>query len=325
MQVDTKTIKAITFGAESITEEDGFLIPSRFTAEELSLYEAYKDADLNRKARGSSHIRFSFVTDSRFLALTCKMASGSSRTYAYFDLYEGGVMRAHLGTEAFESEEMTFSFSLSPGRKHVELYFPWSVQVKIAGLTVDDNAEITPRSRRGQIIFYGDSITQGYDAKFPSLSYANKIARLLHMDSINKAVGGEVFFPELLGGAVPHTPDIVFAAYGTNDWNNSPYDAFLTNCKVFFAKLTTLYPKSKIYVITPLWRGDAAKEVPMAIAHTEVDGIIEEICRAYTNITVICGRELVPHSTHFLADARLHPNELGFLLYATGLYKKITH
>ena len=48
------------------------------------------------------------------------------------------------------------------------------------------------------MLCYGDSISQGYDAVFPSLSYTNQLARHFDAYSVNQCIGGERFVPELL-------------------------------------------------------------------------------------------------------------------------------
>ena len=56
---------------------------------------------------------------------------------------------------------------------------------------------------------------------------------------------------------------------------------------------------------------------------TAVDEIIREACADLDNVTVIRGWEFTPALTGFYADLTLHPNDLGFGLYAMNLYKEI--
>lgn len=321
MKVDYATINKITYGVESIAEESGWFVFSRFTKDEEDVYKKNKASSLSIKTQATANVRFSFITDSKMIKFNYKMTEGTSRNYAHFDLYENGVLVYHEGTDSFNEDIMTFEFQLSKGKKHIELYFPWSVCVKITDFELDEGAYIEAVSRKGKMVCYGDSITQGYDAQFPSLSYSNQIARLLDMDSINKAIGGEIYFPQLLECATNSDADIVTVAYGTNDWRMCDYDTFVSNCKEFISKLLKLYTNSRIYVITPLWRKDGGEEVPMGIANSELDGIIRKICSEYTNVTVINGGELTPHDESFFWDNNLHPNDLGFSLYACNLYK----
>lgn len=59
-------------------------------------------------------------------------------------------------------------------------------------------AVIFLRYSRSDISSYGDSITQGYDALFPSYSYINRFSMYLDAFIYNKAIGGDIFRPALI-------------------------------------------------------------------------------------------------------------------------------
>ena len=64
--------------------------------------------------------------------------------------------------------------------KTVTVHLPWSMRVQIAEVSVDDGAFVEAVKGNGKkILFYGDSITQGYDAMRPSNRYAGKVAEML--------------------------------------------------------------------------------------------------------------------------------------------------
>ncbi len=77
---------------------------------------------------------------------------------------------------------------------------------------------------------------------------------ILMRNYINKGVGGEVFFPELIMGKDEYNPDCVIVAYGTNDWKRRNKEQFTKNCNEFFNKLVNKYSRAKIFAITPIWR-----------------------------------------------------------------------
>lgn len=323
MILNYEEISKITYGVENITEENGYFKFFRFSEKELEVYKANKNAPTFEKTRASANVRFSFITDSQKIGFKCKLISGSSREFAYFDLYENGVLKNHIGVEKICDEEIIIDFALSEGKKHIEIYFPWSVEALIRDFELDDNSYVESVSRKGKMLCYGDSITQGYDALFPSFSYANQLSKLLDLDSINKGIGGEVFFPQLIDSAKDEDYDIVTVAYGTNDWAKSSYEVFVSNCKNFFEKLTKKYKSAKIFVITPTWRKDSDIACETGIEHEKIDRIISEICKEYSSLKVIKGRELIPHHLDFYGDRRIHPNDLGDTIYASGIYNKM--
>lgn len=319
MKLDYKTLKGITFGAEEVKENENGFSFLRFTGKEIEVYRG-ENGNINVNALSAANVRLSFITDTEKIKIQCILSEGSARSYGYFDIYTDGILTNHFGTDNFNDEKFNFDASLEKGRKHIEIYFPWSLCVKEFAIEIDDDAYIMPIARQGKIICYGDSITQGFDAEFPSLSYSNQIARMFDMDSINKAIGGAAFEPELLGDKKNADADVVTVAYGTNDWTRYDYDEFQHKCKSFMERLTKIYKKAKIYVITPIWRGDSDMETKMGIPHENVGLVIEDICKAYSSITVINGRQLTPHEPSFYWDTRLHPNDMGFLLYSNNLY-----
>ena len=69
-----------------------------------------------------------------------------------------------------------------------------------------------------RILCFGDSISQGYDALYPSNQYTPQLAKLLDAEEYNKAIGGEIFRPELALARDDFEPEYITVAYGTNDW-----------------------------------------------------------------------------------------------------------
>ena len=172
------------------------------------------------------------------------------------------------------------------------------------------------------MIMFGDSITQGYDAVYPSLTYASIVARELDADAINKGIGGETFFPELASLADPVKPEIVTVAYGTNDWNVCTREHFDKSCREFYENVCRTYPNSKIFAITPTWRADYDRETKFGAPHAELDGIIRGLISDLP-VSILSGYSLLPRVRSFFADEYLHPNDLGFSVYARELLKQI--
>ena len=69
------------------------------------------------------------------------------------------------------------------------------------------------------LVFIGDSITQGMDARGPASAYAVQLARVLDVELLNQGVGGHIFDLDALDDELPYHPDIITIAYGTNDWS----------------------------------------------------------------------------------------------------------
>lgn len=321
MVLNLEQIQSIARGVVRVGESDGWIRFYRFTEEQENYYTY--NADFLKKSFATSGVRLAFYTDSQSLTFDFQLASGSSRPYGWFDLYENGAMVRHFGSENADISLGHVSLNLSAGEKLVELYFPWSRRTELGNVTLDDGATLTPAYRKRKVLSFGDSITQGYDAIYPSQSYVCRLARMLDADVIDKGIGGDIFCPDLVKTADPVAPDIVTVAYGTNDWGGRTLEEYRENCRLFYTRLSALYPEAKIFAVTPIWRGDAERATPFGAPAWETHNVIAECVEGLSNVTLIRGWNFVPHLKAFFADFSLHPNDAGFAVYAEGLYCEI--
>lgn len=322
MKLKLNDIIAITKGVSKVTEENGFFRFFRFTDTQSEAYLKLGRVDFNRKTFASAGVRLAMATDTRKLTFEYRFYSGSSRNVAFFDVYVDGVLKNHFGCEGDEVGGGMADISLPEGTKTVEVYFPWAKRTDIRNVEIDDGATIVPVNRHHKMISFGDSITHGYDALYPSLSYASQISYLLDADALNKGIGGDIFCPDIVEKE-DIEPDFITVAYGSNDWSGQLYESFKVKCREFYKKLSETYPKARIFAISPIWRKDYMKKTKFGFPAYEVDAKIREFCKDLPNVTVINGWNLTPHSKVFYADLSLHPNDLGFCIYARNLYTEI--
>lgn len=316
-------LPSIVCGAEYITEKDGVFSFFRFTSEQAHMYREHRSQEFFLKTNATADVRIAFRTDSRHIGFDYHFGYGSSRKFGWFDVYIDGALTDHIGSDSIIHINGRADIALPVGLKSVEICFPWSKAASISGFELDDGAVVYPLKRRLSMISYGDSITHGYDAQYPSLSYSSKLSRLLDADNVNKAIGGDTFFPELLEADEPLKPDIVTAAYGTNDWNISSYESLSENCGRFYRTLSAKYSSAKIFAIAPIWRADLDKETRFGAPFETVAVIIRNACASLGNITVVDGFRMIPHRAEFLSDGYLHPNDLGFTQYTENLCTEI--
>lgn len=317
-------ICALTHGAVRVVNQEGCVCFHRFTEEQQETYRKASPDDFYPKTFATSGIRLCFVTGSSFVRMNYRMKKASSRKFGWFDVYENRVLIAHFGVEIDGEVSGSYEITLSSGEKNVEIYFPWSAVAELRSLEVEDGAFVRPIKKERLMLSFGDSITQGYDAIYPSLSYISRLSDKLNASCVNKGIGGEKFFPELLDSAEDLQPDLITVAYGTNDWSRRDRQTYEDNCRRFYAKLTQRYPATRIFAITPIWRADDHKGTPFGAPLCEAVKLIESICSEFPNITVIHGGGFTPKLTEFYSDARLHPNDLGFGFYAENLYQALS-
>lgn len=330
MKLDLTQINSVAQGAADVVGEDGVIRFSRFGAAERELYLKHR---FYNKTFTTSGVKLEFTTDGDSFNVSAVFTNPTSRNYFAFEVFANG-RRAGVLKNFEDGEnggythdecalgELTGRFPLGSGDKKVTVYFPWSVECQLRSAEVENATYITPVKRAKKLLAYGDSITHGYDARYPSDTYIERIARELDAEVFNKGIGGEVFFPELAQIKAPFTPDLITVAYGTNDWSTKEQPEFCENCKRFYSALAENYPDTPVYAVTPIWRIDCEGSTRFG-KFPEVEEQIRGICAPYGNITVVTGFDLVPHDVYFYADRKVHPNDEGFARYAENLLKYI--
>ena len=315
MELTLETLKSITTGTVAILLEEDFVRFNRFSqAPEVYFPD---DASFQAKVTATSSVKLEFITDARQISFQYLATHASSRRLFFFDLYVNGALVTTHG-QADSDVRITgeFSFDLPRGKKHITLYFPNLCAMRVKNFTLADATFLRPAPRRYKLLAFGDSITQGYDAARPSLSYANQMALHLDADIINKGIGGDIFHPELIDD-FDLKPDIVTVAYGANDWSHGDRESLLRNAETFLTKVRSAYPDARIFVITPIWRRDSAR-ITACGKFEEVGPAIHSVCEKISGLCVIDGFTLAAHSAELLSD-HVHPNDLGHILYGTSL------
>ena len=321
MKLSFEQLSSIARGVDRVEKVEGGVQLFRMTAAQKDYYLGYNNIEKANKTDSTACVRLAFYTNSQSVRFSAIFTEGSSRAYAYFDIYENGAMIAHGGEE--KENETTVQTKLLDGESLVEIYFPWSKGVVLTSFELDDGATLKPYIRSKKLVAYGDSITHGYDAIYPSLSYINRLGNLLDADVHNRAIGGDVFSPELARRDNIEKADFVTVAYGTNDWSMCTLEKFEANARGFFEVIHQRFPDARVFVIAPIWRGDAERETAMQRPILDVYKLFCEYTKDYANFTVVDGWNLIPHLSEFFSDKILHPNDQGFSLYAENLYKEI--
>ncbi len=327
--IDFDTIISLAKGTEYSKVENGKIFFSRFSKTERNSLTYGKNISLT-----SAGIRLEFETDSKnlFIKTSIKDTDSHGRNFYSFDIYCNGKILGQIKNfnkepiypyKKYNLFERHKSFILPDGLKKITIYFPWSVQGAVKEIKTDDNAVLKPVIKKRKLIFFGDSITEGYDSLFPSLSYSSQISDLLNAEGINKGIGGSCFMPELVSNGKIRA-DFIIVAYGTNDWKASDFNSFCKRCDEFFKNLSLKFPDTKIFAVSPIWRGDLYIDNKKTEKFFEIPDYIEKTVFQYKNMIFINGFDFIPAKEIYFRDKYLHPNDKGFDLYKKALIKNIT-
>lgn len=331
MNLTTEQLRAVACGVVSVAEEQDGVHLYRFSQEQMELYKKEK-ADLYVKTLSTAGVRLRFRTDSEKLFLQIRVTpQPGSRRFFGIDVLKNGKcidtienysetdLSGDYTTIQVPAGDFSKNVYLGKGEKEICIYMPWGMNTVIKAFALDDGASVIPVKPAKKMLCFGDSISQGYDALCPSNRYTSQLADMLDAEEYNKAIGAEVFFPALAASKEDFVPDYITVAYGTNDFSKSAYDVFLKDCAEFYQTLSRLYPESRIFAITPIWRKDHEKKTDFHFFRVKEK--IEEVASQLSNVTVIDGFDLVPHDERYYSDLRLHPNDNGFKKYFKNIAK----
>ena len=336
MTLTFEQIKEITQGAQRIENQDDGIHFYRFSEKEQNVYEG---TDFYRKTFSTAGIRFEFTTDSKTLGIKTEAKKSVTRNFFAIDVYANGkfvdclrnspadeLLGTMYALNEFEWEGIEFEkkFELGDGEKKVTVFLPWSFSLSLKELTLDDNSSLSPIKREKNMLVIGDSITHGYDALYPSHSYASILTTKLNVCEYNKAIGGEIFNPLLAQSLEILDYHYISVAYGTNDWSSCTPEKARENCEGFFKALCTKFENSKIFVISPIWRNSyLSNEKPFG-SFFDMEKMIFEVAGKYKNTTCIKGLDMIDKDICYLSDFSVHPNDNGFRQYGERLYNEIS-
>ena len=337
MKLSFEQIKSVTTGAVDVTEENGYVNFYRMSAAQLAVYAPENKKNIyipHLKARATAGVCLKFATNSASLKISGTTIHAGRGFYSIEVIVNGapiGVIDNFSDKEVpeffaamvYPDGDFEKTFNLGDGEKNVVIRLPFCCITKIADIELDDGSFVTPLKAKRTVLFFGDSITQGYDVLRNYNRYTSLLAESLGADEYSKAVGGEFFCPELPLMKEDFTPDYIFVAYGTNDFTNIPEEKFQENCQLFYENIAKTYPNSKIFALSPILRRDvydSGKEDYFF----RIEKFIEACANKYKNVQYIKCFDFVPNDEKLFSDGRLHPNDEGFKLYAKALIKSIS-
>ena len=321
MELTLSQLRSITLGALDISQEGDAFFFHRMSQQQADAFTR-QSPELGPRASAPSGIRLDFFTDATEVAMRYRLGPHiSDRAYFGMDALVNGTLTAHEGALSYtDGQEGTLHVHLDGKENHVQIFLSAVTPISVLSVTVTDGAFLRPYKPRRRILMYGDSITQGYDAYYPSACYANRLAMYYDAEIINQAIGGACFDAATLAHAGDGF-DFITVAYGTNDWRKREGAVIEPYADGFMDRLKELYPDTPVFVILPLWRSD--------FLDTYRAGDFR-VCRALIGrlaakhgFHVIDDFDMVPHDKRYFWDARLHPNEYGFFLYAQRLSELI--
>ena len=313
MKLSNNDLLNYLFGCVCFEEKDGYIFPKRFTEKQAKV--AF-DRGFNPKQNATSSMFIEFITDANEIKFDYFVCPGSSKDCFNIDVLVDGINTFNYHHET-NSEKGTLVIPLEKTGR-VSIYLPNLDGIGIKNFEVFGNIESF--KRKNKFLALGDSITQGYVTKHPYLTYVNMLAYNLDAVVLNQGIGGDVFYDGNLDEDLEFIPDFITVAYGTNDWSKSKN--VKENADAYFKKLREIYPQIPVFALLPIFRGGIIGDIRNGFSLEDIRKQITD-CATKHNVTVINCKDFVPHHEDYYWDKTLHPNELGFIFYAKGVYEAI--
>ena len=331
MNLDAQQMFDLAQGAEYFEEQNGAVFFSRFTKEEIALYR--QRPDFLPRAVATAGIQMEFVTDADalLLAVTEPVGETYNSIYAY-DILVNGVLIDQLTNLKSDPENGHYTefidpnagyekhFPLGKGKKQVRIVFPWSMNLGIRRFELQGANYAHPVPKQTNLLIYGDSITQGSTSLYPSQTYTTLLGTWLNAKSCNKAVGSEMYYPELAQVKLDWKPDVITVAYGINDWYYLSQQEFADRCRCFWAALCQNYPHAKKFALTPIYYLAITQcgERPFGPLE-DMAKLVRQITAEFSDITVIDCMDFVSRDSADFGDLYVHPNHIGFKKFFQNL------
>ncbi len=302
-------IKELTFGAVNIEEQADGLHFYKCTKKQIDVWNK-KWKVLGERAAGSTGITIDFETDADTVIFDVKGAK-----------FEVLLNRVLFGQYLFEDHEFhKIELKLSGEKTRVTLVLPSHDDGGvIRGMDAENASFLVPHQFDCKMLFLGDSITQGWNAKYNCLSYAYQVADHLNAERVINGIGGAYYLAESFD-KIDFDPDIVIVAYGVNDYlHYKDLPTFESNLVGFLEQVKENYGEKKVFVTLPI---HIFRDVvnPMG----DYDFLRNVIQKTALNFgfRVLDGYRFVPYFEDFYADD-LHPNDLGFSVYARKMIEAL--
>ena len=317
IRLSNEKLRELVVGCVSVEEEDGLLRFYKYTPEQVEGFGPWEHQ--NKTCGSTTGVRFDFYTNSKRIAF-------SPSKPGKYEFWVDGVLHKFLmvGDEESGAEiepggrfetELADAFGRKKEEYRITIYLPSHCVGQIAYISLDDGAYARRYEYSRKFLIIGDSITQGYDSKYDSLSYAHRISRFFDAESIIQGRGGSIYNENTVVKLPNFDPEVVTVAYGTNDYvHHNDMNEFKRRISLYHDNLKECYGDKKVFVISPIWR--VLRDVKLNFP--ECCEFIRDEAERHGFIHIDGSTLMPPINEDFYTDG-LHPTDLGFSLMAENL------
>lgn len=227
-------------------------------------------------------------------------------------------------TESAENSTVDLSVFGMEFPRRVRVQLPLLRGCKFKNL-ISIGAPLTPIAHRQQLLVLGDSITQGFVAGAPHLSWPRLVADALDLELVNQGIGGQVVQPGSLPSAhALENPARIVIAFGAN-YRYEPYQESVLRRDIerYLSQVSAQWHQVPCWVVTPFWHVEEAWPTHARSVFAQVPDALAKSALRHAHMGLVDGLKLIDHSAELFADGFEHPNAQGNAQIADRLLKEM--
>lgn len=223
---------------------------------------------------------------------------------------------------ADKETEFEFSCELYGGMKEYKIYFPLYSGITQLYVGLDENSDILPPPKypiEKPIAFYGSSITHGGCVSRPSNSYCAAVARKIGAECINLGFSGNAKGEVCVAREIAKK-DLCCFVY---DYDyNAPTPQYLSEThEPFFKEIRKYNPELPVVMVSRPYADTDKYDDALQRKQIILNTYHNAVASGDKNVYFADGMRFFDNVERESATVDLcHPNDLGFLLMARGIY-----
>ncbi len=323
----------------------GWFRPLRFTSAQvaaLGSIAAWHPRLYREMAGCTAGIRLELETDSAHLAIEASMdpfPSGSaamladaldqdsslSAPYDGFSLVAGD---RRLGVRVPGDDGLVrFAVGAVPGkRRRLRVWLPCLTGCRLRAV-VGDGTYLEPVAPARPLLILGDSISQGFTATDPALTWPALLASGWGLGLVNQGVGGQVFQPGSVADAARALPDpaLIVVEFGAN-YRFEPCRSgpARRDARAYLSEVSRCWPRVPTVVLTPLYHTEQRYPTHPSSCFADIPGIVREAASAHPQMRVVDGSGILPTDPELLIDGSDHPGPEGQVALYENLRRAVS-
>lgn len=227
------------------------------------------------------------------------------------------------GSDREDTQEIRCEFDGETAERRIVIHLNGQVPSRVLSLELETEHEpkAAPYPAPWNILFLGDSITQGYFAS-PAKCFATRYARSKKADFHNVSIGGAQLQGASGTASLVYPWNELLIAFGVNDCNAQRDKTEFEAAARQLLDAVTKREGAKIELLTPV----GCPEIEKSGRSAELESfrqILKKVAADFPSVRLLDGPGLLSADDRYFMKDGVHPNETGMEIYAQNLIQAL--